>query len=538
VQVIGIDLMPSRCELAKKLGASAAVHPEASELDFLVKQRTGGIGVDCIFITAGGDSNGPVELAVDVARDRARVIDVGKTRLDLPWNAYFEKELDVRFSRSYGPGRYDPNYEEKGIDYPVGYVRWTERRNMDAFIQLIATDKLDLAPIISSVRPFDEAEQVYQSMAKGGGDVLGIVFKHADQIDDIKRITFATSSSASGEKETNNIQLGVIGAGSYASSMLLPHLHKHSSVDLVEVATATSLSGKNAAEKFGFKRISTDYKGMLEASDVNAVIIATRHASHAAMVSEALRHKKEVYVEKPLAIDLSGLEQVRRAVVESGNHRLMVGFNRRFSPAVQKISEIISNQDGPKVINYRVHAGQLDAGAWYLDRLAQGSRFVGEAGHFIDVFSFLIGARPVSVVAKSLRSRNVTDDELDNVSVVIDYEDGSVCNLQYLSQGGCKVPKEYMELYAGGRTIQLHNFEYLMLFEGNNEEKIKLPGLDKGQKQEMLALVQSISKNENMPIPIESLFDTTLVTLAAEESIRSNRVVELSEYFITENDKN
>jgi len=537
VQVIGIDLMSSRCELAKKLGASAAVRPDASELDFLVKQLTGGIGVDCIFITAGGDSNGPVELAVDVARDRARVIDVGKTRLDLPWNAYFEKELDVRFSRSYGPGRYDPNYEEKGIDYPVGYVRWTERRNMDAFIQLLATDKLDLAPIISSVRPFDQAEQVYQSIAKGGGDVLGVVFKHADQIDDTKRITFETSSSAGGIKKTSNVQLGVIGAGSYASSMLLPHLHKHTDVDLVEVATATSLSGKNAAEKFGFKRMSTDYKGMLEASDVDAVIIATRHASHATMVSEALRHKKDVYVEKPLAIDVSGLEQVRRAVVESENHRLMVGFNRRFSPAVQKISEIISNQEGPKVINYRVHAGQLDSGAWYLDRLAQGSRFVGEAGHFIDVFSFLIGARPVSVLAKSLRSSNVTDDELDNISVVIDYEDGSVCNLQYLTQGGFKVPKEYMELYGSGRTIQLHNFEYLMLFEGNNEEKIKLPGLDKGQKQEMQALVKSMSKNESMPISLESLFDTTLVTLAAEESIKSNRVVKLSEYFVSANDK-
>jgi len=531
INVIGVDLSEDRCKLAQEFGAKVAVTPEESGLPMLVNQLTNGIGVDCVFITAGGNSNGPVELAVKIARDRGRVVDIGKTKLDLAWNDYYMKELDVRFSRSYGPGRYDPNYEEKGIDYPPGYVRWTERRNMSSIIELIAQEKLSLAPILTSVRLFSEAEEVYQEMAEGRDPGLGVVFKHAKNVTKDNRMFASVDNKASKPApETGLAQLGIIGAGNYASSMLLPHLEKNKDVSLIEVATATSLSAANAARKFGFARTSTDYKGLLDADDINSVIIATRHGSHAPMVSEALTAGKTVYVEKPLAIDYEGLESVRNAVVQSSNDRLMVGFNRRFSPLIVEMENLIGNRVAPLVMNYRVHAGQLESGSWYTDTSAHGSRFVGEAGHFLDVFSFLTGERPISVMARSLRNSTETSaDDLDNVIVIIEYEDGSIGNLLYLTQGGVKVPKEFLEVFGAGKTIQLHNFEYLMLFEGNGQRKIKKGGLDKGQQAEMSVFIDAVKSGGPMPISMDSLIDTTLVTLAAAESLKTGMVVQLAD---------
>lgn len=537
VNVIGVDLSEERCKLAEELGAIMAVTPAESGLPMLVSQLTGGIGADCVFITAGGDNNGPVELAVEVARDRGRVVDIGKTRLDLAWNDYYLKELDVRFSRSYGPGRYDPNYEEKGIDYPPGYVRWTERRNMASFIDLISKGRMCLEKILTSTRLFSEAEEVYQELAEGRDPGLGVVFKHAENVQRNNRLpsnSETSSNQLSGSRKPDGpVRLGVIGAGNYASSMLLPHLEKNPGVKMTEVATATSLSAANAARKFGFKRTSTDYKGLLAAEDIDAVIIATRHGAHAPMVSEALNAGKTVYVEKPLAIDYKGLEAVRKSVVNSGNDRLMVGFNRRFSPLVMEMKKLIGNRISPMVMNYRVHAGQLESGSWYTDVAAHGSRFVGEAGHFLDVFSYITDMRPVSVIAKTLRPKSgPSNDDLENITVIVEYEDGSIGNLMYLTQGGSKVPKEFLEIFGAGRTIQLQNFEHLMVYEGNDKHKIKKGGLDKGQRQEMIDFITSIKTGKEMPISMDSLLDTTLVTLAAAESLQSGKEIQLADLWV------
>lgn len=537
MHVIGVDLVESRCRLAEEIGAVAAVKPDDPGLTTLVHRTTGGFGVDCVFITAGGDSNGPAELAVEVARDRGRVVDVGKTRLDLSWNDYYMKELDVRFSRSYGPGRYDPNYEEKGIDYPIGYVRWTERRNMAAFLDLISGGRVSLDRIIDSVRPFDEAEQVYLEMAEGKSSGLGVVFEHSGgeaQVAPLPRYQPPATDQRSMQSGTADaVRLGIIGAGNYASSMLLPHLQQNKDVLFTEVATATSLSAENAARKFGFQRTSTDYKGLLGAGDIDAVIIATQHSSHSRMVAEALTSGKAVYVEKPLAIDRSGLESVSNAIQDSGNSRLMVGFNRRFSPLVREMRKAIGNRDVPLVMHYRVHAGQIEAGSWYLDSQSQGSRFIGEAGHFFDVFSFLSGARPVSVYAKPLRPGNITDDDLENIAVIVEYDDGSIGNLLYLTQGSMKVPKEYLEVFGGGKTVQLHNFEYLSTFAEASRKKIKGKGLDKGQKEEMASFVRSVKSGGSMPIDLDSLIDTTWLTLAAEESFRREEPIRLADYRVS-----
>lgn len=533
MHVIGVDLVKTRCELAEKLGATAAMTPEDPSLLSTARRLTGGNGVDCVFLTAGGTSNAPVELAVEMARDRARIVDIGKMKLDLPWNEYYLKELDVRFSRSYGPGRYDPTYEEKGGDYPIGYVRWTERRNLSSFLELVAENKVQLDPIVSSVREFSEAEQVYQELAEGKGNALGTVFKHTVNNEKAERSRYPVSSTAVlRPAAAGKVRFGVIGAGNYASSMLLPHLQKKDDVELVAVATASSLSAQNAFRKFGFRTATTDYKEILDNEDIDAVIIATRHSSHANLVAEALRKGKATYVEKPLAISTEGLELVRQAIVDSGNDRLMVGFNRRFSPLAKQIAQRIQGKHFPLMLHYRVHAGQLDRGSWYLDS-AEGSRFVGEAGHFFDLLSYLVGSRPVSVAAMSLRPEKTSRDDLENAAVSVQFEDGSVGNLLYLTQGGAKVPKEYLELFGGGRTAQLNNFESLALFDQDNQKILKAGRVDKGQKSELEALIQAVKTGGPMPIPIESLFDTTLTTLAAMKSVQTGNRVELAAYWDT-----
>ena len=515
IRVLGVDISEERCALALTSGAIFAATPSDPSRPQHIMRHTRNMGADCIFITAGGNTNQPVEMAAHIARDRARIVDIGKTRLDLPWKDYYEKELEVIFSRSYGPGRYDPNYEERGIDYPVGYVRWTERRNMQSFLDLLASRKIDLTPIVTNIFPFSEAEQVYQDMASGKLGGLGVLFRFPDQApENIKTLILKQPTSP---KAQDVVRLGVIGAGNYASSMLLPHLTKMNEVCLAEVATATSLSAKNAAQKFGFERISTDYPAMLKSDDINAVLIATRHKDHAPMIAEALEAGRSVFVEKPLAIDFEGLEQVRQVVQETGNDRLQVGFNRRFSPSLTTMKKLLGSAKAPLVMTYRVHAGPMDSNSWYLDP-EQGPRFVGEAGHFLDVFAYLTESRPVSVAAKSLRPEQNTLDDLENMAVVIQYQDGSVGNLLYLTQGGIKVPKEFLEVFSAGKTLQLHNFEYLQVFEGTTSKKIKMGGLNKGQKEEMQAFVRAVRQGETMPISIQSLFDTTLLTLSAWES--------------------
>lgn len=526
MNVIGVDIDTSRCTLAKHLGADKAYLPDDPTLKQAAQRLTGNFGVDCVFITAGGETNMPVELAIELARDRGHIVDVGKTKLDLDWNDCYMKELDLSFSRSYGPGRYDPNYEEKGVDYPIGYVRWTERRNMAAFLDLIDSKQINLSPLITAVFPFDQAEEIYQNIADGTLNDIGIVFNYP-QPDEPQTITIEPRSVQ--PLTSDGVRIGAIGAGNYASTMLFPALGKIKGAIFGAVSTATGLSAENAARKFPFERTGTDYKALLQAKDIDAVIIATRHASHAGMITEALSTNKAVFVEKPLAIDLAGLEKVRQEMVESGNDRLQVGFNRRFAPLVQRLKEIFSDCDQPLMMSYRVHAGQLDTDSWYLDP-EQGSRFIGEAGHFIDVFAYLTGANPVDVMASALHPQNTTPDDRENMAVVIRYDDGSVANLLYLTQGGSKLPKEFLEIHGGGMSAQLDNFQSLIIYQGMRQKKYRT-NLDKGQSGQMQAFINAIQSGNDMPIPAQSLIDTTLTTLAAQASRIQQRVIRLAEFW-------
>ena len=520
VRVVGVDIVSGRCRAAEAAGASICAVPGTPEFERFSREvavLTGGHGVDCIFITAGGDNNSPVELAAELARDRARVVDIGKCKLDLPWNAYYEKELDVRFSRSYGPGRYDPIYEEAGIDYPIGYVRWTERRNMECVLDMLHEGRLDLSSLITEVFPFESAVDVYERMNKGSVSGFGVLFKYQETSPVVRRI----ASRSISPKVADQVRIGVIGAGNYVSSMLLPHLARRHDVDLVEVVTNTALSAANAVKKFGFARSATDSTGLVMAEDIDALIIGTRHATHAELVCAALRAGKAVFVEKPLTITRESLSEVVRTIEETGNDRLMVGFNRRFSPLLNQMKGEWGKRVGPHVIHYRINAGPLEKGSWYLQSATEGSRFVGEGGHFIDTASWWLEADPLQVTAAA------TVGDQDNLSATLSYPDGSLATISYLTDGDPRLPKERIEIFGEGKVACFDNFSQFVLWQHGRSTTKRIRSLDKGQKAELDAFISAVKSGDRMPINIESLLATTSATIAVQESIAANMPITL-----------
>ena len=523
LHVVGIDVSKERCALAESCGSAVCAVPgDASFAALKAKLRalTGGAGADHVFLTAGGNTNQPVEIAAELARDRARVVDIGKCKLDLPWNAYYEKELDVRFSRSYGPGRYDPTYEEGGVDYPIGHVRWTERRNMECILDLLSADKLDFGPITSDILPFDDAVSVYEKINAGELKGLGILFHYplqGSRVEEAPGSPLHVPALRVRRAAVECVRIGAIGCGNYATTMLLPHLKGRSDVALVEVATATALSAANAKAKFGFARMSTDFRAVLADADIDAVLIATRHDSHSYMVCEALRAGKAVFVEKPLAVTPDQLAQVRDTIEQTGNDRLMVGFNRRFAAILNGMRQRWGATGGPQVVQYTVNAGPLDAGSWYGQTELQGTRFVGEGGHFIDTVSWWLGADPVEAYAAA------TPDDPDNLVATLTYADGSIAKIAYVTHGDPKYPKEMLEVFADGKVARMDNFRRTEVWRGGKCKTTRTGGIDKGQKQELEAFIAAVKSGGEMPVPFASLIATTAATFAVSRSVSTRR---------------
>jgi predicted dehydrogenase/threonine dehydrogenase-like Zn-dependent dehydrogenase len=518
VNVVGLDPSPQRCQLAERMGAATCRPPDPGSRGPVLETLaalTDGAGADHVFLTAGGDTNEPVELAAELARDRARVVDIGKVRLDLPWTEYYAKELDVRFSRSYGPGRYDSSYEEGGVDYPIGYVRWTEQRNLACFLDLLAEGRVDLEPLVSAVLPFEDAVSAYERIQRGEQGGVGLLFGYSPNGSVLRRLVIPGPSSRPARRPV--VRVGVIGAGNYATSMLLPHLQDRTDVRLVEVATATGLSAANAQRRFGFERCSTDHRGLLDDESVDAVVIATRHNAHAAMVCEALRAGKAVFVEKPLAVDPDQLQAILAAIGDSGNDRLMVGFNRRFAPLLVGLKDDFGARSGPVQVRYDVNAGRLESGSWYAQP-EEGSRLVGEGCHFVDTISWWLDQDPVAVFAAA------TDDPDDTASTLL-YPDGSVATIAYQTGGDSRAPKELFEVTGERQLARLHNFQRTELWRGGRRHvRRSRTGIAKGQKQELDAFVQAVAEARAMPIPLKSLVATTLAMFAARRSLGSRRL--------------
>lgn len=517
--VIGIDPDAARCALALQCGFAAAASPEDAAIEQTLTRISNGLGADAVFLALGTQSNQPLQNAITLVRERGRVVCVGMAKMDVPYSAAFKKEIEFRFSRSYGPGRYDPVYEEGGNDYPPDYVRWSEGRNMQAVLGLMAQGKLRIDALITHRLSFEKAPEMYDAIAADNFNGLGVVFDYAQQAQSNPSLRIATGGAP---KADGQLGIGCIGAGNYAASMLLPQLKAAAQASLVEVANATALSGRSIADKFGFARCSSDAKGLIEAEDIDAVFIATRHDSHAQLAQQALAAGKAVWVEKPLAIRSKELTALEEALHIMQSPRLHVGFNRRFAPIMQDLKAQLP-KDTPLSMFYRVQAGPLDAKHWLRDS-QQGGRFIGEAGHFFDVFAFLTDASPVSVTAQ----RIAADD--DNLIATVRYSDGSVATLQYLTNGAQSLPKEWLEVAGGGVTLQMHHFKELHSFSGaGSKPKIKRGyGANKGQKEQMQAVLDAWSTSEaEMPIALASLLETSWLTLAAVQAAADNSVMVL-----------
>ncbi|MFF1379342.1 bi-domain-containing oxidoreductase [Streptomyces sp. NPDC058308] len=535
VRVVGVDPDPVRCELAERSGAAACGDPESAAVESAVAELTGGHGVDQVYLAAGGGTNQPVELAAKLSRDRGRVVDIGKCRLDLPWNAYYEKELDVRFSRSYGPGRYDPAYELEGRDYPIGYVRWTERRNLACFLDLVARGRVDVEPLISHIADFDDAVDTYQRLKDGDLKAVAVLFRYpgpAEAEDTAEAVAPEMAvpavkrpggtASAPARAARTPVRLAFVGAGNYATSMLLPHLAQRDGVELSTVVTTTALSAANAQRKFGFAEATTDLDAVLGDPSVDAVFVVTRHSSHAELTRRALLAGKTVFVEKPLALTEDELAGVLAAVEESGNDRLQVGFNRRFSPLLQEAKKRFGVRTGPANLRYLVNAGRLGHGSWYLQQGTEGSRFVGEGGHFIDTASWLLGADPVSVYSLATSGN-------EDLQVVLRYPDGSTATISYVTTGPAGFPKETLDMVADGRALRLDDFVRASVYGRKRWVSSRLPkARDKGQNAELAAFVRAVRTGGPMPVPLESLVATTAATLAVQRGLAGGAPVMLA----------
>ena len=523
VRVAGLDLMEDRCRLAEAAGATLCAPPTPEGMEAVagvLAGLTSGRGADHVFLTAGGPSNGPVEAAARLARDRAKVIDIGKTRLDLPWNSYYDKELDVRFSRSYGPGRYDDRYELEGIDYPAGYVRWTERRNLECFLSLIARKEIEVETLVSGVFPIEKAATVYDDLQSGMAGAVGVLLEYPARVPDsaataVSRVMPAGGGRAPREVASGQLAVGFIGAGNYATSMLLPHLTRLENVRLSHVATTRSLSAVNAQRRFGFGTASTTAEAVLADASLDAIFIATRHSSHAGLVCRALRTGRAVFVEKPLALTRAELDQIVETVVETGNDRLMVGFNRRFAPLLATMKERFGPACGTSAARYLINAGRLEEGSWYLNSEQEGSRFGGEGGHFIDTLSWWAGSLPTEVQA----AHGPTPGD---VLATIRFASGACGTIAYVTDGNARYPKETLDVAGGGQNARLDNFRKVAVWTGRKRSTARSRGgQDKGQRHELTEFVTACLAGGAMPIPLDSLLATTKATIAVGESLSS-----------------
>src|SRR5690625_1158893 len=515
-RVIGIDLAPTKVDLARTMGADAAVVRSDGVID-AVEGFTGGVGVDAVVVTAAADTNDPTELAGEICRDRGIVSMVGAVRMDVPRRIYYEKELQLRLSRSYGPGRYDPEYEEKGHDYPVGYVRWTERRNMEEFLRLVSTGQVTPSRLTTHRFEIEEAERAYEIVTGVDQEpFLGILLMYGDpaELEPVRRIELRPRSAAAGK-----VRLGFIGAGNFARTVLLPRFKASADAELVGVSTATGMNAKATGEKYDFSYCTTDTEQLLDDESIDAVVIATRHGSHAKFTADALRAGKAVFVEKPLAIDEDGLRQVTDAQEASGG-LLTVGFNRRFSPLTESMKAFFP-VDQPLAIQYRINAGPIPSDVWVHDPKDGGGRIIGEVCHFIDFITYLTDDELEEVFARGLGGP--TAGLRDTVTITLRYRNGSIAIINYFSTGDPSIPKEAVEVYGGNGIAILDDFRRLTLTRGGKRRRRRHFSVQKGFDQEIAAFLKAVRTGGKPPIPFISILSTTRATFAIEESLSTGR---------------
>lgn len=525
-RVMAVDLQPSRRQVCAQLGAEKVVIGSEQNLADEVRAWTEGYGVDAAIICTSGSSNAPIEMAAEALRDRGRLVDVGITKIELPWKLFYEKELEVRFSRSYGPGRYDPQYEWGGVDYPIGYVRWTEQRNFQACLQLMAAGTLDLRPLTTRRVSFGKALQVYEQLLQDGAQDIGVVLEYEnsgakiEQPVDSLKASFSKTASSSLIPPVSS--LDVVGAGNFARTMLLPHLKGQ--VPFGTVVNQTALSANHARTKFGFSTAATEYAPKPDEKDSSAVLIATRHHLHAPLVRTALQAHRHVFVEKPLCLTREELDMLDGTMAKSRGS-VMVGFNRRFAPASLQIKRELQRSPGPKTAIYRVFAGKLDPNHWYANYLESGGRVLGEACHFLDYFCYLFDSVPVRVFAQTTWPASGRLPFPDSVAAQVEFADGSCGQLVYTAEGDYSYPKECLTVYGAGLVLEIENFLALSVHRQRKEKKFTFTS--KGHAEEMAAWGAFLKGETAHPLPYPMSRQSMLLTFAVLQSIQTSSAVSL-----------
>ena len=519
-RVIGLDVSPKRVEQALANGAVAAFAGEGPAIEEAVMKATRGRGCDAILITAATKSNTPVELAARIARDRAKVVMVGVTGMDIPRNDYYHKELTFIVSRSYGPGRYDTQFEEKGHDYPIGYVRWTEQRNLEAFLDLCALGAIHPESLTTHRFPIADAVQAYEMILEGKEPYLGVLLEYPAAATEVptSRVVLRQTTSTSVAKPKGTVGVSFIGAGNFARGVLLKNLQKQTGVEYRGILTASGQSAVSAGNKYGFEFCTSEVSEILNDLGTDAVFIATRHSQHADLVVQALNAGKAVFVEKPLAVNSAQLERVREAVMKLPDTQpstlnpqplLMVGYNRRFAPMAVQLKQHFAGGH-PLSIHYRVNAGTIPAEHWLSDP-AEGGRIIGEACHFFDFFAYLTDSVPVE--ADGLR---VDPSSPDDIQAIIRYANGSLCHLTYTTSGAKATSKERVEVFGGGRSGILDDFRSLQLDTGSKRvlNSRSWFSQDKGHAAELSQFIEALRSGQPMPIALDCLLATSDVSFA------------------------
>ncbi len=526
-RVLGLDFDPDKLELARQFGAETVDLSKGENPVTAAETFSRGCGVDAVIITAATKSNDPVHQGALMCRQRGRIVLVGVVGLELSRADFYEKELTFQVSCSYGPGRYDPLYEEGGQDYPIGFVRWTEQRNFEAVLDMMADGRIDVLPLISHHFPLDNAKDAYE-LVGGSGSSLGIIldYPNSDQKTNAELLeqTIKFDSTTIRKITADQPILGFIGSGNYATSVLIPAFYKTPAI-LKSVASSSGISSVHVGKKYGFQETTTDSSNIINDNEINTVVITTRHDSHANFVCQALEQGKHVFVEKPLALDRQGLADIEQTYISSGknnkNSLLMVGFNRRFSPLVKKMKSLLEGISEPKSFIMTVNAGAIPAEHWTQDINIGGRRIIGEGCHFIDLLRFLADSPIIKVQAMMLGDKAGIGIRDDKVTFSLLFENGSFGTVHYLANGDKSFPKERLEVFCGGRILQLDNFRKLRGFGWPGFKKMNLTRQDKGNSVCVAEFIHAIKSGLESPIAFDELVEVTRVSFDIMDAIQN-----------------
>lgn len=525
-KVIGMDVDPEKLIQAKSCGATETCMSDSAAISTIMNQ-TSGHGVDSVIITAATESAGPIALAGDICREKGTVVLVGAVKMDIPRKAYYDKELSFKLSRSYGPGRYDYNYEEAGNDYPYSYVRWTENRNMDAFLKLIAENKINVKQLISHRFNISQAEEAYNLIAgKTDEKFTGVMLQYSQQETKTKDIeTKTTHTTPNTNTETN---IGFIGAGGFASGVLLPNIKQLGGYNLKAIMSGSGISAESSSERFGFETTVSNTKDMMNNKDIGTIFIANRHNQHAELVLDAMQNGKSVFVEKPLCMNQEELNKIINVYNENPS-RMMVGYNRRFAPIVQEIKKKLQNNSYPLSMYYRINGGFIPSGTWIQDSESGGGRVIGEVCHFVDLLSYLTESPICKVEAESLAMPDERFRSDDNLQITLRFENGSVGTINYVASGNTMVSKEYLEIFGGGMAITMNDFKTLTIADDKNTKIDKKQSQNKGHNAMLHAFCESLKNKTNSPIPFQQIVNGTDATFAILESLSKGSAIWLND---------